>query len=70
MFWGGIGGLNPFSGGTWTLRVNDRLVKVLMFQFMREAYANTDGLGEVERSVFNAVLGKYIGCCKFGVVDL
>ena len=21
VFWGGFGGLNPFSGGTWTLRV-------------------------------------------------
>ena len=20
VFWGGFGGLNPFSGGTWTLR--------------------------------------------------
>ena len=26
VFWGCFGGLNPFSGGTWTLRVNSRWV--------------------------------------------
>ena len=31
VFWGGFRGLNPFSGGTWTLRVSG--CKTVLFQF-------------------------------------
>ena len=32
VFWGGFGGLNPFSGGTWTIRV------YIVFCFLKYSY--------------------------------